>query len=238
MKNLLAATVFALLPFGAVAADLPARNVAPAFVAAHSWSGLYVGLNGGAIYSTHDVNDFDYWNSGATSSYSKVGALAGGAVGYNIQIDKLVLGVEGDLSYVANNVNSSSIPDSRRIVNEMNWLGTVRARMGVSVDRALIYMTGGVAFAGVKNSYTDSLGDEEELEETWRKGGTRTGFVAGAGVEYALNNNWTLKGEALYLGFPQKAATAPAVCCGGKTGFQYGFGSSHVISRIGVNYRY
>ncbi|WP_147707692.1 outer membrane protein [Microvirga massiliensis] len=51
--------------------------------------------------------------------------------------------------------------------NAPEWWGSVRARLGVAIDRVLIYATGGLA-------YTED----------------NTGWVVGGGVEWALPVNW------------------------------------------------
>jgi outer membrane immunogenic protein len=56
----------------------------------------------------------------------------------------------------------------------------VRARAGVAFDRALIYATGGFAFAD-----------------------DATGWTVGGGLEYAFTNNLSAKVEGLYVNLDQ-----------------------------------
>jgi outer membrane immunogenic protein len=108
---------------------------------------------------------------------------------------------------------------------EMNWLGTLRARFGFAADHFLIYGTGGLAFGNVSGSAgltgqcwgssvpgTDAC-DKVSLDNKYQsavagynnfssvagsKSGTRVGWTLGLGAEYAITNNWTVKGEWLY----------------------------------------
>lgn len=238
MRNLfLASTALVGVTSAVIAADLPSRSAAHAPVPVFTqfnWSGFYLGASAGAIYSNHLIRDNDYWNFGGTAAYSSIGVLGGATVGYNVQFNRLVLGLEGDLSFVSTDANAYSVGDRRRIENEMNYLGTVRGRVGLAVDRTFIYVTAGVAFADVKNSYTDSVGRPGEAAETWRKGGNRFGLVGGAGVEYAVTNNWTVKGEALYANLAEK--TDSLTIRGSER--RFGFASNHFLARLGVNYKF
>jgi opacity protein-like surface antigen len=78
-----------------LAADLPRPAYkAPVYVApsAFSWSGFYVGINGGYAWGHSD------WNNGIMGNVSMnvKGGMVGGTLGYNLQTSSFVFGLEGD----------------------------------------------------------------------------------------------------------------------------------------------
>jgi len=170
-RNLLAGLgLAALIAAPATAADLsyPAP-VQQSYMAApvFTWTGFYLGANAGYGWGTAD------W-SPDTDGF--VGGIQGG---YNWQgAGPLVIGVEADLQY--SNLSSS--------VFELDYFGTVRARLGVALDQFLIYGTGGLAYG--KGTYElAGLSNDN----------THTGWAFGAGAEYAVAPNITLRGEYMYL---------------------------------------
>jgi len=223
-------SVFSLLvPPAAHAADVlnqpPSVAPAPQVVSTpvHDWSGLYLGANAGYMWGD---SDFGFRPPSATGApgfgFSTDGFVGGGQVGYNWQFDQFVLGAEADIGW-ANLDGSRSIPGGTVSV-ETDWLSTVRGRAGVAFDRVLIYGTGGVAFAGtdvsVSGSGVTSASDS----------GTLTGWTAGAGVEVAVTENLSLKGEYLWVDFGQE---------------DFGLGGTRAVpvdldgsyARIGLNYK-
>jgi len=180
MKKILLSSVALLgLATGAVAADLPSRRAAPAPVVAavpvFTWTGFYVGVNAGYGWSDDDFDAVDLADD------DDDGGFVGGAqVGYNYQIGSFVVGLEGDIQYAdfgadgAFDIDGDGDADGE--FDSSDWFGTVRARAGVAFDRALIYATGGFAFADDAN-----------------------GWVVGGGVEYAFTNNLSAKVEGLYV---------------------------------------
>jgi outer membrane immunogenic protein len=183
MKKILLASV-ALFGFAgaASAADLPTRAAppAPVFAAApvFTWTGFYVGVNAGYGWSNDDFDAFD------AADIDDDGGFVGGAqVGYNYQIGSFVVGLEGDIQYADFGAEGAfdfdRDGDDDRFESS-DWFGTVRARAGVAFDRALIYATGGFAFAD-----------------------DATGWTVGGGVEYAFTNNLSAKIEGLYVNFEE-----------------------------------
>src|SRR5215471_17813955 len=111
----------------AVAADLrPVYRAPPpvmAPVSVYNWTGFYVGVNGGGIWS------------GGDSEF-----LIGGTLGYNWQQpgSPFVFGLEGDIDWVSGGGHS--------------YFATARGRIGYAVDRWMIYATGGAAFTDLVGS--------------------------------------------------------------------------------------
>jgi outer membrane immunogenic protein len=220
-KLLLAGVAFAGLVAGAgaMAADLPARTapvpVAIPAVPLFTWTGFYVGVNAG--YGWQDNNDNSIFVppgtfappfAGATGIVSfgddnGDGFVGGGQVGYNYQMGSIVLGVEADLQFAdlgGNNDGVAFIPAGfpatfvpAGAAGGIDWFGTVRARVGVAFDRALIYATGGFAYGGADDNNRFGLGFGGNNDDV------RTGWVAGGGVEYAFTNNVTVGVEGLWV---------------------------------------
>ncbi|QCK86264.1 porin family protein [Phreatobacter aquaticus] len=214
----------AALAGNAQAADLGVRRVAvPAAIAApvFNWTGFYAGLNIGlGIANTN----FGVVIPGAPSSGS--GLVAGGQIGYNHQINNVVLGVEADLGYfgVSRTAAIVAVGGPTTIFTwKTTWDASLRARAGVAVDRALLYVTGGVAFA--------DIGIRQTLLAVTATGGqTRVGWTLGAGLEYAVTQNWTIRGEYLYANYGRKGITANTGVTSPPVSLQ-----EHKV-RIGLNY--
>jgi outer membrane immunogenic protein len=123
----------------------------------------------------------------------------------------------------------------------MPLFSTVRVRSGIAFDRALVYVTGGVAIGTLKNYYTDDIGESTLTD--WTHNRTQAGFVVGGGIEYAFTSNWSAKTELLYAGFDQSEVTgvchnATSTCFRTLEPSRFGFASQHVIGRVGLNYRF
>jgi outer membrane immunogenic protein len=152
--------------------------------------------------------------SSSRASLDSNGGFGGGQIGYNLQRGHLVFGIESDLqgSGIGGNARTTTIqtdvqnaPDVVTSVSahsSLDWFGTVRGRLGYAFDRTLIYGTGGFAFGGVSDRLTSSV----EFNSTGtsspasaKSDATRTGYVLGGGLEYALTPAWSLKAEYQYL---------------------------------------
>ena len=240
MKKILLASV-ALFGFAgaASAADLPTRAAPPAPVFAavpvFTWTGFYVGGQVGYGWNAND-NDFvlpggfvvqsgDFGDEGD-------GFLAGVHAGYNVQLGSFVVGVEGDIEGVFGDddddfdgvvIGPGGVPVTYSIASSsIDWQGSIRARAGFAVDRALIYATGGFAFAGLSDGIGNNDGDD-----------TIAGWTLGAGVEYAFTNNLTARLEYRYTNFNGDNSVFDAVDLGDndiefhtvRAGVSYKFGT-------------
>jgi outer membrane immunogenic protein len=210
MKKFLLAGVaaLALASAPAFAADVPVKAaplVAP--VPVFSWTGCYVGIEGGGAWghSQHLVASSDPLDGAGepiTDPYKVSGGLVGGTVGCNIQMGKVVVGAEGDLSWVSKKGSGLELPERRAGVSETyidatkeRWLGTFRGRAGYTpAPEWLIFITGGFAVAGIEASVNEV---DDGVIFTDRK--TQFGWTAGGGFEWAFLQNWSLKVEYLYV---------------------------------------
>ena len=142
----------------ASAADLPRRTdpyvATPAYSAAPKWTGVYVGAHIGGGWG----------KAGSVSTSGIVGGVHGG---YNAQFDKVVVGGEADIT--ASGVENKGFNEKV----SQTWLGSARARLGYTIDPALMaYGTAGLAMG-------NTTGQSLYGKNTDTKGG----YVLGAGGE-------------------------------------------------------
>jgi outer membrane immunogenic protein len=202
-------------PIAAHAADLPRSYKAPAYVAPvfANWTGFYVGLNAGYGFGKSD------WDFPAVSPSPK-GFVGGVTLGYNFQTGLWLWGIEGDLDYSGMKGSADCVLGSCE--TKTSWLGTARGRFGYAGwNNWLPYLTGGAAFGDVKA--TSSRGDASK---------TKVGWTAGAGVEYAMWSNWSVKAEYLYVDLGKFDC---GITCGAASD-NVSFKAN--VVRAGVNYRF
>ncbi len=216
MRFGLAAVALLLAPMTAQSADLPRgpykapAYVAPAFA---NWTGFYLGLNAGYGFGKSD------WDFPAVS-LKPDGFLGGVTLGYNFQTGLWVWGLEADVDY--SDMKKSTDCFGGTCETKNSWLGTGRGRIGYAGwNNFLPYITGGAAFGDVKA--TSPFGNASQV---------RIGWTAGAGLEYAMWSNWSVKAEYLYVDLG-------TLDCG----LACGAGSDNVtfkanVVRGGLNYRF
>jgi opacity protein-like surface antigen len=176
-KILLSTVALATLAGSAFATDLPSTKSSPVFVAqpsSFSWTGFYVGVNAGGAFDTSNINATlggawigDPDNAGVTAAarhrLDLNGFTGGGQIGYNYQVNNFVLGVEADAEYLGlkSSYATGALPGvatgiySAMASSSSDWLVTLRPRLGVAVDRALFYVTGGLAIAN--NDFSQNI---------------------------------------------------------------------------------
>jgi outer membrane immunogenic protein len=175
-----------------------------------SWAGFYIGANGGFGWESSDAN-----LTGATlpvciapcipgpaipfsSKFNSGMGFAGGQAGYNFQRSNFVFGLEADIqgSAVQDSITiASNFIDTAKATSELNWFGTLRGRIGYGFNRSLVYVTGGLAFGGVRDTLSASFaGFRPAVFDD-----TKTGYVLGGGVEYLLSPSWSVKAEYQYI---------------------------------------
>ncbi|MDB5594001.1 MAG: hypothetical protein JWM36_962 [Hyphomicrobiales bacterium] len=227
------------------------------------WTGFYAGANlGGALNLGHGASyapvtggtGFDVLATTFSDPGKSQSALTGGAqLGYNMQYGALVTGVEADFNYVnRKSGNASATFDSLGYYGsapyaytgydvtgrrKAEWFGTLRGRVGVATGRALFYATAGLAYGQVGGGGTLAT---TGVAETYAPGSTkaeRFGFAIGAGVEYALTEAWSLKGEYLHVQFKD---TSYLLTQATDANFQLAVRqkNSFDLIRVGVNYRF
>jgi outer membrane immunogenic protein len=169
----------------AMAADLPPRYQqpyakVPVYSTGFNWTGFYLGINGGGGWGRSQWDGVD--------KFSTSGGLIGGTVGYNWQINQFVLGAEGDIDWSGVG-GSTTLRCPPGCATRNHWLSTVRGRLGYAFDRVLPYVTAGLA-----------VGDIAATVPGFPAGSvTSAGWTIGAGIEYGLVSNVSIKAEYLYV---------------------------------------
>ncbi len=241
MRHLLASiALIALAPVAALAADLPVRAPAPtpmAFVPGHSWTGFYLGAQVGWQRERNQFQDVDLLTRDVLRATSSNSAFIGGVhMGYNHQMGSLVLGVEADIEAARTKHNFTDVDIIQGVGfpwgyrASTDWQGSLRARLGLDAGFALLYVTGGLAVADGSYRYFDTF--VPGLTE--RFSNTRTGWTAGAGVEYALGHNWSARVEYRYTDLG-RVSHQPVVVW--QDYIERHETTSHAV-RVGVSYRF
>jgi outer membrane immunogenic protein len=188
--KLMDAPVFA----SGMAARVPPRRDVPA---APSWSGCYLGIEGGGAWGSSQHVAGIAHNSVVglpiTNPFGVNGGMFGGTAGCSAQISSLVIGAENDISWTDLRGSGPDIPPfgaGSVSTSDQKWMDTLRGRVGFAWDRFLVYGTAGAAFAreGVKVCVAAGICVTDAQ--------TRTGWAAGAGGEWAA---WSFAGGALSL---------------------------------------
>lgn len=194
MKTLLKAALaaIALMSGGAsLAADMPRRGrlpPAPELPTFYDWSGVYVGGQVGYSWGSDRASEFATAGRlplGRSFDYSPSSFIGGARLGFNYQLGAVVLGVEGDIEGMNAHAGQGDLGGVVRV--RQGWQGSVRARLGYSLDRILVYATAGAAFSKLEYAYVSPLAG---LSETINA--SRTGWTVGGGVDYALTDRLIL----------------------------------------------
>jgi outer membrane immunogenic protein len=214
-----AAVVVAFAGSSVFAADLPRPPVVSAPPAA-LWSGFYGGVNlGGGWASTGQHNST---------------VVGGGQLGYNWQFGAWVLGGEADIDGMglrSSAILTSTIGNQITSNTSVDYLGTVRGRVGYAFDRWLPYVTGGLAYTTIDHNGMGVLG----VAGNYSASDFKTGYAVGGGVEWAFRDRWSAKAEYLFSQFPGKTnvynTTTPPITV------RY-VGLEFNVVRLGVNYHF
>ncbi|GJD33785.1 outer membrane protein [Methylobacterium aerolatum] len=219
MKSLATSlAMFTALTAVASAADLPRRAAPPPVftpVPVFTWTGAYFGVNAGYAWSDNqNIRSFEINNSGAGLVINQLGAASvrskqdgftgGGQIGYNYQFTPgsgIVVGIEADAAYTDLDRRRTRVVDAGigvpgvTLINtsrqSLDFLGTVRGRIGYAFDRFMIYGTGGFAYGNVRYQTATSInapafGINNVVFAAGRSDSMETGYAYGGGIEYAL----------------------------------------------------
>jgi outer membrane immunogenic protein len=244
---------------GVRAADLPVRKAPPlaAYPTIFTWTGFYGGINAGYKFDGDDdvhtegqaAPNIANIAGGARPGFvplNRDGFIGGGQIGYNYQFGQFVAGIETDISYTDfqdfNSVTTAQLVTGLPLTNtfrsRLEYLGTVRGRVGYAYDRALFYATGGFAY-GKSEHHIDMLGPTGNLQFSGDSSDVKTGYAVGAGVEYAVTDNVTVKGEYLFFDLGKDTVNVAVIpgSGGAGTGYNSHFSDNGHIVRVGLNYK-
>lgn len=185
---------------GAVSMVTPALAADPTYwdqpSSSFNWSGFYVGAHGG-----WGSGDYDYiFPSGVNVGASTSGGFGGIQAGYNWDLGGIILGAEGDLSFGSISGTSTCPNPAFSCDARVNFLSTIRGRVGLPIDNFMPYLTAGVAFGNVRRHSSNGV-------TTLTDSRTLTGWTAGLGAEVALSDGWSLGGEYLYVDLGRRTFT-------------------------------
>lgn len=177
-----------------IAGKIPLKAPPAAF--AYDWNGAYFGGHLG--YSRGHVTDtvFDPSPSAADNSF---GSLYGGIqAGYNYVLPShLLLGVEADMSFPNfledGTTTSRMTAQGTQVSEQIDFVATLRGRIGYAFDRWMLFGTGGFAWSQARLIETPGVSQDADKVTP-----TRTGWVTGAGAEFAITPDWTAQLEYLY----------------------------------------
>lgn len=229
MKKLLfaSAALVALIGTSAFAADMaaPVYKAPPPPPPVWSWTGFYIGLNGGGTWdkdhltgapadagtaafwglcSTAATCPFDYGN-GSTGTSGEFG----GQAGYNWQVSNFLIGIETDAQWTNAKSNSAVslantgtvfVPFAGQATSKLEWFGTTRVRLGVvPTPNWLLYGTGGVAYGSIARNWTAAFTSNGPVVGSDTQ--EAVGWAAGVGTEWMFAQHWTAGVEWLYMKF-------------------------------------
>jgi outer membrane immunogenic protein len=223
-----------------------------------NWTGFYAGINAGVGFrgadAVHTVGQAapNIANIAGNArpgfvDLNRMGVIAGGQAGYNYQFGRYVAGVETDIAYThfddARNVGTAQLVTglalNNRFRSNIDYLGTLRGRFGVTLNRALVYATGGLAYGETEHSVT-MFGPTGNVQFAGERKKTEVGFTAGGGAEYALTNHVSAKAEYLYYDLGKNIVDVAVIpgSGGAGTGYNSRFKDSGNLVRVGFNYRF
>lgn len=216
MKTLLTTTALCLLPFGAMAADMPARGAfkAPVLVApVPTWAGFYAGAHAGYGWADFEASDVDPVFAVLIDedlNHKPNGGVFGVHAGYNFQVGSFVFGVEADGSYAT--IEGDVLYDfpllggtfTDQQTSKIDALFSARGRIGYAFGPALVYATGGIAAARVETTFSASLLGQSlsTSDEAWH-----VGYTVGGGLEYKFDQSWSARVEYLYADLGEEMHT-------------------------------
>jgi outer membrane immunogenic protein len=228
-RQILLTSVGAVAIAGSALAAEPPLQPPPTF----TWTGFYLGGQIGWARSNDAANaelSLPLWPRFFAKGYSIVaqGVIGGAHIGYNLQINQWIIGLEGtvDGTSLSGSVSTSASTPNRGPFGTLaastreDVQGSIRARAGIAWDRVLVYATGGAAFTGISNNYSAILPAAVPASFFGSSGFSKTlaGWTVGGGLEYAVTNNWSLRAEYRYSDFGHytdfpfsNVAIAPAV---------------------------
>lgn len=196
-----AAVALAISPV--FAADLRMATKAPAMEAlapVTNWNGFYIGVQGGYQWGRQRETEFrtstgvftnldERWNSD--------GFVGGGHVGYNFAAGSILYGIEGDFEG-ADVRGTYQLGNGAGTTFDVNWQSSIRGRLGFFWGPTLLYVTGGAAFADLRNRHL-GFGGISLSGDTFSS--TETGYTVGAGAEWMFSPAWSARVEYRYTDF-------------------------------------
>src|SRR5262245_39343459 len=263
MKRVLCLAAVMCMGFahGALAADMSVRAsqwASPFFLppvnATPDWSGVYLGFHGGYGFGNSNVTGTfigPIVAAGESVAFSTagnpVGAVLGGQIGYNWQAASASYGVEGDFGAATttgsvNTVTASAgfpaLPVAAQASSNLNWLSSVRGRLGYTWGPGLVYITGGGAWASaeVKTLVCDTAFNACTANNFTN---IASGWALGAGFEWMMAPNWIARAEYLYYSLGNSTNNVGAFANLTGSGVNVATNSAKLnVIRLGLEYKF
>jgi opacity protein-like surface antigen len=224
-------------------AKAPVLKAPAAFVAPYNWTGFFVGGSLGVLNGQQDiayVTQVPLPGFVQSANPRFAGALGGVQAGYDYQAGKWVFGVEANINATnAHGARPCQISFLVTCEDNKDWIGTATVRAGYAFwNRALFYGRAGVAYTETTINAVCNGGAQPLTRITCPSSDShsRAGWTVGLGTEFALTQNWTVRGETNYydlgktnFNLPQPAPAPTLVTDVRETGF---------ITTVGLNYRF
>jgi outer membrane immunogenic protein len=225
--------------------------------AAFTWDGFYLGGQIGGGRATDKMSQTDPFDPTMQLGHASLGAsgIIGGAhAGYNWQFGSIVTGLEGDFEGTSLSKSSNCLEVGFTFASgpgsncdqsadysykiALPWQGSARARLGYAFGNVLVYGTGGVAIADVSTRYASSSSTPmAAFKGAQSFDQTKVGATIGAGVEYAIDANWSARAEYRFSDFG-KVSNVPTSAGYG----WYGMPVRHSVQEnavlFGVSYKF
>jgi high affinity Mn2+ porin len=209
----------------AVAADMPLK--APVFKTVYDWTGFYIGGHAGYGGGSLGPGTNPLPDQGIIFPHSVTGLIGGFQGGYNRQFSNhIVLGIEADASFASPFDAPALMPAPFNTT--LDYVGTVRGRVGYASGTWMPYVTGGFAWGHSHVNVNDGAGSVVSSP-----GQTHPGWTAGAGVEFAVSGNWSARAEYDYIDLSRRMYDLSA----------FGLPGINVdpklhLFKVGLNYRF
>jgi opacity protein-like surface antigen len=240
------------------AADIPITKAPPAVAAAiYDWSGFHLGVNAGGTWGSFDPQTSTvgggFYNATTAGQINRVGAQtidpsgfsAGVQAGYDWQFGQFLVGIEADanalhLNGVANGsaVTFITAPARQFVLTSYassDGLFTLRPRVGFAANNWLFYATGGLALTNVRGDqlFTGSGGalQSAAIDQT------KLGYAVGAGAEWGVSSNLSVKAEYLHTSFDRMIASQTSSNIPTQRFVQSEALTTDLV-RLGLNYRF
>ena len=244
---------------------------APPPIPVFTWSGAYFGINAGYAFDHEGKYSVTQVNANGIATGQRPGAAkvssdgftGGGQIGYNFQLpgfgggfggpgSGIVFGIEADAAYTDLNRNRSfAAPNALQFPTSttnfrsgLDFLGTVRGRVGYAFGQFLVYGTGGFAYGGVDNRVVGLTGNTVSVSGSRDR--IETGYAYGGGIEYALptssflnffkSSAVTVKAE--YLHYDLGRTSIALTGAGTNPRYVARVSNDGDLARIGLNYKF
>lgn len=214
-----------LISVAAIVAPTFALAADPAPREGMDWSGIFIGASAGLFSANSNARPGD-----GTDNVTNTGGIAGVQGGYRHQFQNgFVLGGEIYMPVASSGGNYTQtfpFPPPNSVVSRarVNWAVDTSLIAGYAIGDFLPFATAGFVVAGGEVE-TNSFGLTGSRKQT------HTGFSLGAGLEYALDDNWSVRGQYKFTRVGREDyAIRPGVV--GKVGMDIHMGL------FGVNYRF